>query len=499
LILLVIHLLVRTADAEVAASGSSPAERGTISDEKSESDQPAPQPSSTRQDKEEMPTEPGDTIQRRLPAPDPLPGRFVPQRPALAALPTEQQRKVNGAIDRGVAFLRQERRPSGTWMDGGHEVGYAALPGLTLLECGLLPDDPAVQQVARFVRSRVPNLNATYEVSLALLFLERLGDPKDRELTTTLALRLIVGQNPDGGWSYHCPILNPDQQRMLLAALEEARPESPADLLKPIGVEPRMRTGDKGPAAAGKDARRSKPDKPGRRAALPPGLRDLPALQERLEFRQGSRHGMSDNSNSQFAILALWTAGRQGLPVERPLALVVRRYQATQNQANGWGYHTTGEHFPAGPQSMICVGLLGLAVGHGLFRDDRPATRSVGDPRIEKALTALGGHIGRLEDHERDNPLPNLYFMWSLERVGVLYGLQSIDGKDWYTWGAGLLVAHQEDKGSWQGAQYPGSNPVLDTSFALLFLRRANLASDLTKKIEFLKIESAPSLRTRRQ
>src|SRR5262249_47786586 len=69
------------------------------------------------------------------------------------------------------------------------------------------------------------------------------------------------------------------------------------------------------------------------------------------------------------------------------------------------------------------------------------------------------------------------YFLWSLERVAMAYGLDTIGGHDWYTWGSQLLIANQGQDGSWQG-QYPEGGA--DTAFSLLFLKHANLAGDLT-------------------
>jgi hypothetical protein len=82
-------------------------------------------------------------------------------------------------------------------------------------------------------------------------------------------------------------------------------------------------------------------------------------------------------------------------------------------------------------------------------------------------------------------PMANLYFLWSVERVAVLYDLQTIGGKDWYRWGAEILVANQGPHGNWANGGYHGASPVLDTSLALLFLKRANLAKDLTNKLPF--------------
>ncbi len=81
--------------------------------------------------------------------------------------------------------------------------------------------------------------------------------------------------------------------------------------------------------------------------------------------------------------------------------------------------------------------------------------------------------------------MQNLYFLWSLERVAVLYDLPAIGDKDWYRWGAEILVANQDVAGNWIGGMYPGNSPILDTCLALLFLQRANLVKDLTSRLPF--------------
>jgi hypothetical protein len=73
------------------------------------------------------------------------------------------------------------------------------------------------------------------------------------------------------------------------------------------------------------------------------------------------------------------------------------------------------------------------------------------------------------------------YFLWSLERAAVAYGLDKIGGKDWYAWGAEFLLKDQEKDGSWQGVH---GEYGADTCFALLFLRRADLAKDLSASLK---------------
>ncbi|HKS15795.1 MAG TPA: hypothetical protein VJU16_00625, partial [Planctomycetota bacterium] len=66
----------------------------------------------------------------------------------------------------------------------------------------------------------------------------------------------------------------------------------------------------------------------------------------------------------------------------------------------------------------------------------------------------------------------HLYYLYSLERVGVLYGIRDIGGHDWYLEGAVLLIRDQRPDGGWFSYD---EIPVVDTAFALLFLKKATL------------------------
>jgi hypothetical protein len=86
-------------------------------------------------------------------------------------------------------------------------------------------------------------------------------------------------------------------------------------------------------------------------------------------------------------------------------------------------------------------------------------------------------------------PQPNVYYLWSVERVAVLYHLDTIGGKDWYSWGAKLLLASQDEDGHWSTNSYPGSNPTIDTCLALLFLNKANFVPGLTEGLrDYVKV-----------
>jgi hypothetical protein len=452
-----------------------------------------------------------------LPPPPSLPGRRKdPQSPSdpppltppspeperAAWLPPEEQEKVNKVIDRGVQWLQKHQTPSGSWGPPGlHPIGLTALPALTLLECGVPADDPAIQKAANRVRKAIPKLDRTYELSLAILFLDRLGDAADDKLIQTCALRLAAGQSPAGGWTYKCPLLNPQQEKDLLLVMRQMRPKNALDLFVGGSDGPPLNKDIQGGSTDSKlltpDSTLPMDPQAYKKALdqLPPDLRNLSSLQPPEKSRKMPGRDITDNSNTQFAILGLSAAHKHDLPLERTLALIVRRFRTSQAPNGHWGYHYSSDP-ELGTPAMTGAGLLGLAVGLGLAADHLdPQARGkrFEDPAIEKGFTFLGEHIGKplgwkrpRAKNQKRSPI-NLYFLWTTERVGVLFNRRQIGGKDWYSWGAELLLDHQKDDGSWMAGGYPGAMPIpiVDTCFALLFLKRANLAKDLTKKLEF--------------
>ena len=460
---------------------------------------------------------------REFEDPPPLRPRSVP----LTRLAPAEQARVDRAIDKGVQFLK-EAAATRRWgvNRGAHSVGLTALPALTLLECGVPPSDPVVRKALKYVRKSSATERMTYDLALAILLLDRLGEKQDRRLIQTLALRLAAGQRASGGWSYTCPLLNDQETEDLFTALAQLTPKNPRllfatdrgdsklDFFVPeksslegsststgrfdtpdVGTDLKKETISTIPQTA--EARATIPlDRlPPRKvkiAKLPPRLQQLPVVKPLPSAKELPPGDGTDNSNTQFAILGVWAAGRHGVPNQRTLALLVKRFTRSQNGDGTWGYSfgTNGRMF--GSPAMTCSGLLGLAVGHGLVATAGASGRATDkDPAIKKALTTLSNNIGKAMPlgggRRRVNRFGiNFYFLWSLERVGVLFNLARIGGKDWYAWGAGELVDSQRENGSWEGGGYPGATPITNTCFALLFLKRVNLTHDLTRKLDFL-------------
>jgi hypothetical protein len=448
--------------------------------------------------------------------------------------------KVNAAIQRGVAYLQ---RSSPEWTASPQwPLGVPALCGLALLECDVPATDPLLQQVANQVRTQSVNELATYELSLAILFLDRFRQPRDRGLIQTLAARLIAAQDRSGSWDYRCRELLTQQETVtLLSILQQnrlvlARPLVPLTIgaeetpekgggkrgrdsfTDPFADSASDPTGSEiGPRRGGKEdsgpaAKTSAEDRPQAPRILPRSrmsgqplplvsttptplpaagitqrLQDVPTVKQRDRSRASLEidfnNTVNDLSNTQFAILALWAARRHGVVSDRALLLCELRLRKTQLSSGSWNYKENGG---SADSAMTCCGLLGLGLGTAA---DQPHGASLAqalktDPGIQRAFDHLGAETGDpLPDVGAVGKMLSTYTLWSTERVAMMYRQKTIRGKDWYGWGAQNLLKHQDAAGSWLEPDGRSHLAPVDTSLALLFLVRSNLVQEISEQI----------------
>lgn len=410
--------------------------------------------------------------------------------------------EVEDTIQKGVAFLKQSQKDSGSWAesDEQHALGYAALPGLTLLECGVQANDPVVQKAAQFTRKHATEWQFNYDVSASVLFLDRLGDPQDRNLIRKLALKIIASQTSAGGWDYKLGTLKSgDDEKYLLAYLQKHQPKA-MTFVEPVGKKPEptktaTRPPEKKPEEKKVDLKKvdskkgdgkkvEQPKVANPLPGLPPTLKALPIIMN-VGKSKGSfvlRAAKDDNSNTQFAMLALWAARRHDVASEMPILLAQQRFATGQNAKDGGWPYRPGEQ--TSTATMTCVGLLGLAMGYGAEIPAKKTGKDVSprapssDPMIQKGLKHLEQFI-KTPDPDNAPPVEDPYLLWSIERIGVLYNLKNIGKKDWYAWGSQTLIHHQKSDGSWNMRE----GPAIDSSLALLFLRRSNLVNDLSDNL----------------
>ncbi|MFM8253356.1 MAG: DUF4159 domain-containing protein [Planctomycetota bacterium] len=230
----------------------------------------------------------------------------------------------------------------------------------------------------------------------------------------------------------------------------------------------------------------------------------LEQVQQKQGNRSGSwgysdRQGNGDNSNAQFALLALYEAERIGVRVDEQVwRRAIEYWKGCQNQDGSWSY-TPGEA-PTG--SMTCAGIASLVIASGRVaasdsqvvdgevRCCGTLTADDTSERIARGLTWLGRHY-----RTDTNPSAGgagaagspwlFYYLYGVERVGRLTGQRYFLGppaaagrpatppRDWYREGAEFLVKQQDElQGYWRGSGIAESNPVVATSLALLFLSK---------------------------
>jgi hypothetical protein len=382
-----------------------------------------------------------------------LPGQPSPDQPpgttkGVVALPPPpaNQREIDEAIARAVAWLKGKVDAAGRFAGVfGERLGASALVGLTLLSCGVPADDPAVAAITQRVRAEGGSEIQTYHLSCCIWFLDKLGNAGDKSLIRKMALQLVASQTVSGGWSYTGPLLPAEQANQLMTALESKDPSAEARQQWPV-----------------------------------------------LRFSPGQplATNSADFSNTQFAVLALWTAQKHGVPVSRSLAMAdagFRQHQAPE----GWWAYRAGR--TACKDSMTCAGLVALAAGQGsqgaVQGKPKPEQAApVKDEQIDRALSYLGKRLAQLKPSAAAGQRSSLHaeasgelcFLWCVERVGVLFDLETIGGQNWFAWGSNILLQWQRADGTWED----NNGPVIDTCFALLFLQRVNVAHDLTEVLQ---------------
>jgi hypothetical protein len=422
--------------------------------------------------------------------------------PQAAFAQPADQKAVDFAVETGVNYLRRSQNPGGSWGTGtgpgsgkGWGVGHTALTGLALVECGVPITDAGLKRAAAVVRNNVNELENTYELALAILFLDRMKDKADKPHIQYLAARLMAGQMYSGGWGYNIPKYTRTEMTQFLDGLRRMSPP-------PTPIYPSVR--ERPPSLglcikAGDDILLRPPpafDPVKAKAAamplIPPTLRELPVMfdgsgqlpDDPKEKRSDTKDATTDNSNTHFAMIGLWAARKHDVPTDRSFTLVARRFRNSQGPNGTWGYDFA-RNGANGGAATTCIALLGVAIGYVVAPE--PNVRPDNDPVVLNAFKALSGSIGAPAGTTANRPkvkdVGGLYFMWAMERIAVLYDLRTLDKKDWYLWGAEILVGNQQPDGSWADGGFPGENVTINTSLAILFLRRANLTPDLSRRL----------------
>jgi hypothetical protein len=187
------------------------------------------------------------------------------------------------------------------------------------------------------------------------------------------------------------------------------------------------------------------------------------------------KHTRSDNSCTQYAVLALRALDRAGFKTKKEIwRTIAKTLHATVNGHGGWNYHPGSGGYQLG---MTAAGMSSLAIAHeGINRRE-----AAGFIQLDRAMLGARAYMGRML-MEGNYWNSDLYTYYGVERAMVLTATKGFrsDNRtyDWYARGAQNLLERQDRAGFWgfremrimAGSSYGRG---IDTSYAILFLTKA--------------------------
>jgi hypothetical protein len=200
----------------------------------------------------------------------------------------------------------------------------------------------------------------------------------------------------------------------------------------------------------------------------------------------GNPNARADNSNTQYALLALHMGRVGGAKIDAAVWKEIREfYKRTQNADGGWSY-APADRGPfrkdGSTMTMTTAGLCGLLIAGMELNPGREQMRPDGtaancgvydeNNEVRRALSWISSpEVDHFRLDRREGAV--FYNLYGIERAGRLSGQRFFHAHDWYREGCKFLVARQNENGYWHLSNSNfDSWSVVSTSFALLFLSK---------------------------
>ncbi|MEK7867137.1 MAG: prenyltransferase/squalene oxidase repeat-containing protein [Planctomycetota bacterium] len=361
------------------------------------------------------------------------------------------QAAVDAAIKKGAEFLKSR--------GGGFSEGFpqSELVVLTLLHADVPVNESPLEEGIKWVREldveKIGFRDKTYRIGMASMALWSLSAQNNQQKLAQFAYFLVANQGPQGEWDYGQCVELPKELKP---------PEEPGAIVSGGGEGGTVKLPPK-KAGGGSQVQKKIPINP-------------------------KRIGKdNDYSNTQYALLGLRACAEAGCVIpEKTWKDALKNLEAGQFPEGGWGYawltpenmdpnatlvHGAGEE-PYG--SMTCSGLCGLVICRHYIKEDWKK-----DKKVQKAKEWIGKNFS-VEEHPNYKGRPMAggkkqfyyYYLYALERAGMLADTEAFGKHDWYNEGATVLLAQQQADGSWPDDELKNGN-IDDTCFAILFLKKA--------------------------
>lgn len=377
--------------------------------------------------------------------------------------------KIDAAVEAGVVWLAAQATDGGSFESAraeSHKEGIAALGLLALLKAGVPSDHELIETGFDMLRKRP--LVKTYDVAVIIMALEARYKPpqklidkaenqapstvtrkawdmlaprQDKKLLDNAVAFLIESQKDDGGWRY------PDGDGSDNSATQYAM----------LGLKAALRLGYPVPTEIFvKAADRLLAMQPETGPEVP--WFEVPAADRPIdEYLKPKKRRTSYDD--------LETEERPIQPAGEELRMLARGfgYRAGSERANG---------------SMTAAGLACLVICKSeleVRRDARGYWRQTGSA-INRGIRDAAAWLARsfsVKQNPNNAGRWNQYYLYGLERAGMMIGSYLLGERDWYVEGAEHLLETQDADGSWLCVDE--SDRFIDTCFSILFLKRATI------------------------
>ncbi len=190
---------------------------------------------------------------------------------------------------------------------------------------------------------------------------------------------------------------------------------------------------------------------------------------------------VGDNSNTQFAVLALREAAVSGAPVPQTLWPSIRKYWQNEQRADGgFDYRSNNGPGSSGHSygSMTAAGVASLFIAEDMMRNSRCCVGDIPES-ISRAMEWLSAHFDAYHNPERPSQFWT-YWLYGVERVAEMSGYRFLGTHDWFWEGSTAIVEgyRQNRLSDFPEAKYAGK------AFSLVFLAKG-VAPMVCNKMDF--------------